>query len=371
MQGRAEALAEGARRLRDQARETLEHERLLGRGPLLTLARELAPISDADFADHFAQAVSCVLLMARGHGDVTTTTLGGELQGLLRQLFAEDHGPPLRAAIDDIAEIAALVDREIDFFEDFLSAYDPTQRRRQGVWYTPGAAADHLVAQLDQLAREHLGLALGLADPVRWRAYAERRGIPVPAGIDADDFVVQILDPATGTGVFLLSVLRLCQRTMRGHWLQLGLDDEQAAARWQVYVREDLLPRIHACELMLAPWILTHMRLRLALESGLTDHRWRFDFGPDDRLQIHRGNALDPATLSSLPPPLVILGNPPYERIAADTDESAAWLLRGRVPGRDDAASLFDDLLTVAREHTVFSHHASLYDRYVYFWRWA
>ena len=33
--------------------------------------------------------------------------------------------------------------------------------------------------------------------------------------------------------------------------------------------------------------------------------------------------------------------------------------------------SLFDDILDVAKANTIFSHHASLYNLYVYFWRWA
>jgi hypothetical protein len=45
--------------------------------------------------------------------------------------------------------------------------------------------------------------------------------------------------------------------------------------------------------------------------------------------------------------------------------------LDGLVPGRNSEKSLFDDVLDVARELTIFSHHASLYNLYVYFWRWA
>lgn len=47
-------------------------------------------------------------------------------------------------------------------------------------------------------------------------------------------------------------------------------------------------------------------------------------------------------------------------------------MIDGAVPGRtSESQSLFDDILDVAKEHTIFSHHASLYNLYVYFWRWA
>jgi predicted helicase len=46
-------------------------------------------------------------------------------------------------------------------------------------------------------------------------------------------------------------------------------------------------------------------------------------------------------------------------------------VIDGDVPGRNSDKSLFDDILDVAKAHTIFSHHASLYNLYVYFWRWA
>ena len=58
------------------------------------------------------------------------------------------------------------------------------------------------------------------------------------------------------------------------------------------------------------------------------------------------------------------MGNPPYERQAFNASE-----------GTDDHAArlerLLGEFITLARGRTKFSHLASLYNKYVYFWRWA
>jgi hypothetical protein len=58
------------------------------------------------------------------------------------------------------------------------------------------------------------------------------------------------------------------------------------------------------------------------------------------------------------------MGNPPYSRQAFDASE-----------GTDDPQARLDrllgDFICLARGRTMFSHIASLYNTYVYFWRWA
>lgn len=68
-----------------------------------------------------------------------------------------------------------------------------------------------------------------------------------------------------------------------------------------------------------------------------------------------------------------MIGNPPYRRVerAVVGRGSGGWVVEGKVPDRSANKSLFDDILDVAKANTIFSHHASLYNLYVYFWRWA
>jgi hypothetical protein len=65
----------------------------------------------------------------------------------------------------------------------------------------------------------------------------------------------------------------------------------------------------------------------------------------------------------------VCIGNPPYDRI--EKSASRGFLFEPRDEQSGSGKSLFDDILDPARENTIFSHQASLYNLYVYFWRWA
>ena len=68
------------------------------------------------------------------------------------------------------------------FYENFLQTFDPAARERYGVYYTPVEVVRFMVGALDRALKEQLGTA-GIADEQ-----------------------VHILDPATGTGTFLLGV---------------------------------------------------------------------------------------------------------------------------------------------------------------------
>ena len=102
---------------------------------------------------------------------------------------------------------------------------------------------------------------------------------------------VQILDPATGTGTFLVEVIDLIHKTMmrevesaRAH------GDKQIEQLWNEYVPKHLLPRLHGYELLMAPYAIAHMKIGLKLyETG-------YRFGSDERARIYLTNALEPAS---------------------------------------------------------------------------
>jgi hypothetical protein len=419
----ARELAWRAQHLKAIALDELTREIEEKNGPLYRLFQNfnlaLAAQEPKDFADTYAQTITYGMLAARwlARNKLTRFTrkeamkllpsTSEFLRDLFNRLINEEYDSNLTWLIDDITSLLSRTlvrtvfaneqDPSIHFYQGFLDAYDPAMRRRMGVYYTPDEVVRYIVQSIDHLARTRLGLQLGLADPIRWGEYARQRGIAKPVGAKDADFVVQILDPATGTGTFPLHTLNLIFRTMTEEYARLGYDDAQAAGEWKKYVRDALLPRINAFELMMAPYIVTHLRLGLALEHGLAEDtgrdaaRWGFTFGKKDRLRVfltntlalHAGHQLDwlsphvaeearEAERVKLESPiLVVMGNPPYERISADADATAEWILKGQVPGRDSSKSLFDDIRDVALEHTIFSHLRSLPDRYVYFWRWA
>ncbi len=79
------------------------------------------------------------------------------------------------------------------FYEPFLEAYDPELREEYGVWYTPRPLVEYMVDRVDTVLKEELGRPDGLADPG-----------------------VVVLDPACGTGAYLVACLRRIEKTLRG-----------------------------------------------------------------------------------------------------------------------------------------------------------
>lgn len=70
------------------------------------------------------------------------------------------------------------------FYEPFLEAFDPQLRKELGVWYTPPEVVHYMVSRVDTALRTELGIAGGLADEC-----------------------VYVLDPACGTGSYLVAVM--------------------------------------------------------------------------------------------------------------------------------------------------------------------
>ena len=100
------------------------------------------------------------------------------------------------------------------------------------------------------LLRSEFGLADGLADTTTWSEVAERHeDLEIPEGISPGHAFVQILDPATGTGTFLVEVIDLIHETMVEKWTARG-QEKKIHTLWNEYVRKDLLPRLHGYELL-------------------------------------------------------------------------------------------------------------------------
>ena len=85
-------------------------------------------------------------------------------------------------AADEIAEYAEKQKFLKAVYEDFYKAYNPAAADRLGVVYTPNEVVDFIIRGADHLLQKHFGRSL------------------------ADDNV-QILDPATGTGTFVTSLI--------------------------------------------------------------------------------------------------------------------------------------------------------------------
>ena len=254
----------------------------------------------------------------------------------------------MEAVVRDFGKHNQQEDPVIHFFEGFLQEYDKSIRKDRGVFYTPRPVVSFIVRSVDELLRTEFGLEDGLADITTWGEMADRiDDLEIPEGATPDQAFVQILDPATGTGTFLVEVIDLIYGTMTAKWQGDGLSKRTIEDRWNAYVPEHLLPRLHGYELMMAPYAIAHMKIGLKLfETG-------YRFESDERARVYLTNALEPAqdfsdTLAFAIPALaheaeavnaikrdhcftVVIGNPPYSIQSQNLTESArSWVARYR-----------------------------------------
>ena len=327
-------LAELARAIRDRIKSALAIE--TDRGPLTKLMKAFqeALVHDLDadgFADMYAQTIAYGLLSARiaDPHKKTADDFAAHMRTnpFLRELMetflkvggrrGKAGGPGIDFDELGVSEVVELLDDAnmeavvrdfgdrnpqedpvIHFYELFLSAYDKRQKVQRGVFYTPQPVVSYIVRSVHELLQTEFGLADGLADTTTWGELLERfPGLTLPPltddadetrTISPDETFVQILDPATGTGTFLVEVIDVIYSTLKAKWSQQGLSDAQQRAAWNEYVPKHLLPRLHAYELMMAPYAIAHMKIGLKLaETG-------YQFATDERARIYLTNALEP-----------------------------------------------------------------------------
>ena len=399
----AERMAKTARDLRDQIGEALKGEQ--GSGPFSTLMEEIRTqlVSDVDakrFSDMCAQTLVYGVLSSRvtdpeGFGSspvFSTVPLANpfleaffkqvhdeaallDLPGSgLPQLVADLRRTNVEAILDQFGSTAKGGDPVIHFYEEFLKQYDRKLRADAGAFYTPQPVVECMVRLVDEVLRSRFGLALGIADPSSWAEVAERNGFAVPDGVDPDKPFVSMIDPATGTGTFLIEWIRRARQS----FLESRPKDE-----WPQHLRNHVLPSMHAFELMLASYAIAHLKVALELH----------DFGAgNNKMQILLTDTLDHAPREIRFEPMsdpvaeegeravalkeserftIVIGNPPYDReqrSANDTSRRKGGVVRHGVPGIDPLIKTITEPMKTAGQGI---HLKNIYNDYVYFWRWA
>ena len=232
---------------------------------------------------------------------------------------------------------------------------------------------------MHELLQSEFGLEDGLADTTTWSGMLKKHpNLKLPLltdqpnetrTISPDEPFVQILDPATGTATFLVEVIDIIHRTLAAKWKQQRLTDAQRRAAWNDYVPQHLLPRLHAFELMMAPYAIAHMKIGLKLaETG-------YCFGTEERARIYLTNALEPwvkqlpligfdalaheaAAVNEIKRHkrfTVVIGNPPYSNFGMlNKNPFILGLLEDYKRGLDEKKlNLDDDFIKFVR----FSQH--------------
>jgi Predicted helicase len=377
------ALAELARSIRDRIKTALAIETQNGRFTKLMKAFQDALIHDLDsdgFADMYAQTIAYGLLSARiaDPHKKTTDDFAGHMRTnpFLRELMetflqiggrqCKAGGPGIdfdelgvsdvvellddanmEAVVDDFGDRNRQEDPVVHFYELFLTAYNKQLKIHRGVFYTPQPVVSYIVRSVHELLQTEFGLADGLADTTTWGEMLQTHpGMSLPPltddfgenrTISRDEPFVQILDPATGTATFLVEVIEVIHRTLTAKWTQQRLSLVQQRDAWNEYVPQRLLPRLHAFELMMAPYAIAHMKLGLKLaETG-----YRFETA--ERARIYLTNALEPSQEQLQLPDFdalaheaaavneikrhkrftVVIGNPPYAGISSNMTKDA------------------------------------------------
>ena len=192
------------------------------------------------------------------------------------------------------------------FYEDFLAVYDPGLRKNAGAYYTPVEVVRAQVRLIDDLLVRRLGKPLGFADPG-----------------------VVTLDPAVGTGTYLLGVIEHALGRVRAEQGP-GAVAGQATA---------LAQKLYGFELLVGPYAVSELRVSRALRDNgailpadgthiyLTDTLESPHAEPPRMPFILRPIAEQHARalkVKSAVPVIVCLGNPPYDRHdAVDTENEA------------------------------------------------
>ncbi len=297
------------------------------------------------FADIYAQTIAYGFFAARLHDKTPKTFSRQEAAELipattpfLKNLFNHIAGltidNPIMRTVDNLAKTFCLTDIEslrlsfdkqykgqdliIHFYETFLAEYDPEIKKNRGVYYTPNAVVDFIVRGVDDLLKTKFKLKEGLAS-------SDKTTVDLKASNDPNGkenttkpvHKVQLLDPATGTGTFLVQVFKF-------------IYDQQFATQkgaWQAYVKDHLLPRIHGFEILMAPYAVAHLKLDFFLNLQTDcqlDISQRFNIFLTNTLEDVTANTeglfatwlSNEATAANAIkrdiPVMVIVGNPPY-----------------------------------------------------------
>jgi type I restriction-modification system DNA methylase subunit len=313
------------------------------------------------FADMYAQTLVYGLFVARYNDKTPDNFSRVEARDLipasnpfLREFFDHIAGPRfekgLSIIVDELCQVFSVSDVKdiidkhlklnesdqtdakdpiIHFYEDFLSEYNPVERKKMGAYYTPIPVVQYMVRAVDEVLKTHFNLPKGLAD-----SSTETYDV-ISQGKKAKQTYhkVQILDPATGTATFLNETIKFVADKFKG---QEGM--------WPDYAKNNLIPRLHGFELMMGAYTIAHLKLGLtlknlgvddigkrlgvyltnSLEEGIPHQPDLFSFGLAEAVTHESAEA---AHIKSERPIMVVIGNPPYSGVSSNETKYANSLI--------------------------------------------
>ena len=330
----------------------------------------IADINDESFSDLFAQTISYSMFAAKqiyneSNKDSDKFTFEDiifympQSNPFLKQFFyiLEENSKILNQNIfDSINEIFNLVkendlsitehqrgDLLIHFYEDFLQYYSPETRKNLGVWYTPEPIVDYMIDMSQLFLKDKLNINGGFLN----NEYCDEKYSKV-----------QVLDPATGTGNFLVRIAtRICDSI------------EDSKERFE-YIRDHLINKLNGFELLMTSYTIANFKLdQLFRHYG---YKVKTSNGRQ-RTNIYLTNTLDKVPVNEIllekdnfvgllareteganqvkenKPVFVVIGNPPYNGNSKNNNEFINGLMQTYKPDFNVGPGLNDDYIKFFR----------------------
>ncbi len=268
-------------------------------------------------------------------GELEAKFFTGALRRATTDLLRPYYGA-IRAAAAGLADARAKQDFVKRLYEDFYKSYDPNAADRLGVVYTPGEIVRFMIRGAEWLTEKHFGKTLA-------------------------DEGVEILDPATGTGTFIVELLEHMQ----------GAGKARLKAKYQ--------NELHANEVAILPYYVANLNIEntfAVLNDGYEEFPGLVFVDTLDNtagLAIYAGHQpdmfggtsdenLERVKRQNSAKIKLIIGNPPYNAWQQDYN--------ARNPNRPYRR--VDERIGQTYRHRSNAQNTnSLSDMYVRFWRWA
>ena len=199
--------------------------------------------------------------------------------GFLYELFRLDNDPfwlddRLKIIISRVVEMMANTDiitildkfakkqttasAIVEFYETFLDKFDRKLRADMGVWYTPQPIVSFIIRQIDLILQNVFNIKGGIIDTTEVAFNEDGSENKNGIGIKSIQPQVQVLDPATGTGTFLVEYIRLAFEK----FIKSNRYNE-----WNSFVEKYLLKNLNAFEVMMCPYVLAHLQIDIILQQ--------------------------------------------------------------------------------------------------------
>ncbi len=311
----------------------------------------------SEFSDAFAQMLSYGIFLAKLNADIKEINLYTakqfipksfelihELVGFIDKLENEEY-TDTRWIVEEIITLlnnidvraiqeslsfnknknpdkSVVADPYLYFYEEFLSVYDAKLRKSKGVYYTPPEIVSFIIRSAGHLLENDFGIKQQFADSKK----------------------ITVLDFATGTGTFILEILKQILNSVPPN-----------STKRQILIQEHILKNIYGFEYLIAPYTIAHLKLSQFLKDN------NYELQPKERLQVYLTNTIEPlntqynvfvqalsqegqtAQKIKDKPILVITGNPPYSNSSTNRSQFIINLLNDYKIGLNERRINLDD----------------------------